>query len=265
MNNVDLTSTQADTNVSVTGTAPANSASARAKSTAATATTTARTAATKAPRTLLAFTIVADPDRLLTDAVSRVKNTALQEFLTSVMHEPEIYQALTSATFVPMNASAQPSTHPGSAIRRNQPSAPDHSYPIQALRRAGEMAAYWCACGAEERDVLFVATLLQGAQRLLAAVVQGDSTIEDVMFTLVRRSLHRLDDHTPRCSRLLRLALGWGCADEIDDFYVPRLQIAVQRALTQIVFGSHTSASSSRSHDPSPWLCSIKDTEQCQA
>jgi hypothetical protein len=77
--------------------------------------------------------------------------------------------------------------------------------------------------------------------------------------------LHGLDDQVPRCSRLLRLALGWGCADEIDDHYVPRLQIAVERALAQVAFGSHTSAPPTSSHSGSARLISINDTEQCQA
>jgi len=166
---------------------------------------------------------------------------------------------------VPMNASAHPSTHPGPVIRLNLPSVPARSSPIQVRRRAGETAAYGCACGAEERDVLFVATLLQGAQQLLVPIVLGDSTIEDVMFTLVRKSLHRLDDHAPRCSRLLRLALGWGYTDEIDDFYVPRLQIAVQRALTQVVFVPATRSLLTSGHHCNPRLRSSKGTEQCPA
>ena len=159
----------------------------------------------------------ADSDPLLLDVVSRVQYPAMKEFLESVLHEPEIFQALTAPVMMSMSPTSITST-----------------YPIQALRRAGELAAYWCGCGGEERDVLFVATLVQGTQKLLGPVVHGASTVEDVMFTLVRRALHRLDDRAPRCSRLLRLSLGWGCEDDIDDFYVPRLQIAVRRALTQV-------------------------------
>ena len=190
----------------------------------------------------------ADSDLLLLDVVNRVENSAMREFLESVLREPEIHLALTAP--VMMTASPFPKTC---------------TSPVQALRRAGEMAAYWCGCGGEERDALFVATIIKGAQKLLEPVVLGSSTVEDVMFTLVRRPLHRLDVQAPRCSRLLRLALGWGCVDEIDDFYVPRLQIAVQRALTQVVFVPATRSLLTSGHHCNPRLRSSKGTEQCPA
>ena len=197
-----------------------------------------------------------DSDPLLLDVVSRVQNPALREFMDSVLHEPEILQALTAQV-----------------MKSTSPSSITSTYPIQALRRAGELAAYWCGCGGEERDVLFVATLVQGTQKLLGPAVLGASTVEDVMFTLVRKALHRLDDRAPRCSRLLRLSLGWGCEDEIDDFYVPRLQIAVQRALTQASIVDEQGTAAIRSHQRNDKrsrhncarLSSIKDTERCQA
>lgn len=193
-------------------------------------------------------------DSLLLDAVSRVKNPAMKEFLESVLHEPEIFLALTTPVMMSISPSSITST-----------------YPIQALRRAGELAAYWCGCGGEERDALFVSTLIKGTQKLLEPVVLGCSTVDDVMFTLVRRSLHRLDDEAPRCSRLIRLSLGWGCEDEIDDFYVPRLQIAVQRALTQVsilaeqgtaAIRSHQ-RNDKRSHHSRQRLIALRDAESC--
>lgn len=193
-------------------------------------------------------------DRLLLEVVSRVKNPAMKEFLESVLHEPEIQQVLTAPVMMSRSPFSKTCTSP-----------------VQALRRAGELSAYWCGCGGEERDALFVATLIQGAQKLLEPVVLGSSTAEDVMFTLARKPLHRLDELAPRCSRLLRLSLGWGCEDEIDDFYVPRLQIAVQRALTQvsIVAEQGTAAICSdqrndkRSHHSRQRLSSLRDAESC--
>ena len=260
MINTTPLSTQFDAKVETARKAPSSPAKTRAKMAVA-----ERAPTTNGQCTLEEFTIGAQPDRLLMDVVRRVKTPALQDFLTTVIHEPEIYQALTTATFVSKDTSAHLKTRPGLATRRKQPSAAACSCPIHALRRVAETAAYWSALGGEERDVLFVATLLRGSQRLLAPIVLGGSTVDDVMFTLVRRSLHRLDDQAPRCSRLLRLALGWGCADEIDDHYVPRLQITVERALAQVAFGSHTSAPPSSSHSGSALLISINDTEQCQA
>ena len=85
--------------------------------------------------------------------------------------------------------------------------------------------------GREERDILYVATFVQGCRSLLAHCVVGDVDLDDVLFTIVRGFLHRLDDAAPRQASLLRLCLGWGNSDEIDDYYVPRLQQAVHRAL----------------------------------
>lgn len=197
-----------------------------------------------------------DSDPLLLDVVSRVKNPAMREFMQSVLHEPEILHALTAPTMMSMSPSSRTCT-----------------YQIQALRRAGELAAYWCGCGGEERDALYVATFIKGAQKLLEPVVQECSTAEDVMFTLARKALHRLDDKAPRCSRLLRLSLGWGCEDDIDDFYVPRLQIAVRRALTQVSvvanMGTPASHGCQRNDKPSrhsrPRPIAMENSESCQA
>jgi hypothetical protein len=165
------------------------------------------------PRAVVELTVGVDPAQLLEAAVQHVKTPALREFFGAVVQEPEIYQTLTRLT-------------PASQTGRM-------SCPIQTLRRAAELASYWCASGAQERDVLFVATVLLGTQALIGPMVMGGASASDVMFTLVRKALHRLDDQSPRCANLLRLSLGWGNEDEIDDFYVPRLQQAVQRALTE--------------------------------
>jgi hypothetical protein len=165
------------------------------------------------PRAVVELTVGVDPVQLLEAAVQHVKTPALREFFCAVVQEPEIYQTLTRLT-------------PASQTGRM-------SCPIQTLRRAAELASYWCASGAQERDVLFVATVLLGTQGLIGPMVMGDASASDVMFTLVRKALHRLDDQSPRCANLLRLSLGWGNEDEIDDFYVPRLQQAVLRALTE--------------------------------
>ena len=195
-----------------------------------------------------------DSDPLLLVVVSRVKNPAMREFMQSVLHEPEILQALTAPDTMSMSPASITSTHP-----------------IQALRRAGELAAYWCGCGGEERDALYAATLIKGAQKLLEPVVLGCSTAEDVMFTLARKALHRLDDQAPRCSRLLRLSLGWGCEDDIDDFYVPRLQIAVRRALNQVSVGADMAIPAShgrqrndkRSRHSRQLLGALRDVASC--
>jgi hypothetical protein len=168
-----------------------------------------------------------NPLDLLADAVSVVNNPALREFLQSVMSEKEVRHAVATS-----------SAQGGCARGRVQ------RYPIQTLRRAAEMAASWWAFGLEERDVLYVATLIRGIPALLADYVVGPVDLEDILFTLARSALHRLDLSASRQAYLLRLALGWGNVDEIDAYYVPRLQESVARALraVQLIPGARHSA-----------------------
>lgn len=188
-------------------------------------------------RAVVELTIGTDPAQLLDAAVQQVKTPALREFFQAVVQESEIYQTLTSLTPSSQLHSSQATT----CLSKSGESG-RVIFPIQTLRRAGELASYWCASGAQERDVLFVATVLRGTQALIAPLVMGDASTADVMFTLVRKALHHLDEQSPRCANLLRLSLDWGNGDEIDDFYVPRLQQAVQKALTQVNLKAMVSA-----------------------
>lgn len=168
----------------------------------------------------VAITLEVAPLDGVNHAVSQVKNLDLREFLQSLVQEPEVAQALsTPVAQLPLSTACVP------------------RYPMKALSRAAEMAGYWYALGAMERDVLYVATLIRGVQTLLVNTVAGSADLEDILFTLARRALHRLDDRAPRQATLLRLALGWGNADEVDAYYVPRLQEAVARALRTIQSG----------------------------
>lgn len=166
--------------------------------------------------------------QLISQSIAKVSHPELRSFLTAVAAEPEVAQALSTPA-----ASASRST------------LSFQSYPVQTLRRAAELASYWCAYGQIERDVLFAATFIAGIGHLLAGSVIGNSSLDDILFTLVRPHLHRLDGSAPRQASLLRLALGWGNADEVDAWYVPRLQEAVARALSAVQlgqFGSNVAA-----------------------
>ena len=177
----------------------------------------------------VAVTLEVAPLDGVNHAVSQVKNLDLREFLQSLVQEPEVALALcTPVAQLPISTACVP------------------RYPMKALSRAAEMAGYWCALGAMERDVLYVATLIRGVQTLLVNTVAGSADLEDILFTLARRALHRLDDRAPRQATLLRLALGWGNADEVDAYYVPRLQEAVARALRTIQSG--------KGSKPQSWL-----------
>lgn len=177
-------------------------------------------------RPVVEISVGASPVQLIDELLDAVPSYPLREFLRAVVIEPEVELALTTPVRRPV------------AFKGRAPSF--QSYPVQFLRRAADMAGYWCAYGQEERAVLFVATVICGIQALLSDYVVGPANLEDVMFTLVRPALHRLDDSAPRQACLLRLSLGWGNADEVDACYVPRLQESVLRALRAVKLGQST-------------------------
>lgn len=160
---------------------------------------------------VLEVTLRQDPRRSIEAAVQAINCEHLRAFLGTVLDQPDVVQAL---------AWGRGNGHPP---------------PIVSLRRAAEMARCWSAFGAQERETLFVATVLRGVQELLADQVVGSRcTPSELVFAIARSALHRLDDAAPRPASLLRLALGWGNEDEIDAFYVPRIQHTVMQALSSV-------------------------------
>lgn len=151
-----------------------------------------------------------DPQVTVRDTVKAVRDSNLRDFLEAVLAEPEVEQVLTT--------------------RRNGQGYYQR-YAIQYLRRAAGLASFWCVQDRQEREVMYVATLVQGLKKVLAPCIVGNASVEDVVFTIVRPALYRLDDHAPRLAGLLRLSVGWGNADEIDDSYIPGQQQAIRRAL----------------------------------
>lgn len=153
-----------------------------------------------------------DPHMIVRDTIRAVRDSHLRDFLEAVLAEPEVEQVLTT--------------------RRNGAGYYQH-YAIQYLRRAAGLASFWCAQGRLEREVMYVATLVEGLKLVLMPSLVGAASIEDVVFTIARPHLHRLDEQAPRLSDLLRLSLGWGNTDEIDGRYIPGQQKAIRRALEQ--------------------------------
>lgn len=184
-----------------------------------------------APRTraVVELTIGKDPKTLVAEAVARVLHPGLNRLLTSFVQEPEIREMLLRME--------EPASETDVLIGRGKsaPRSTQPSWPIQRLRRAAELAQYLCAFGHEEREVLYVATLLQGCQPMLNSGLQNTASQQDVLRTLVRKSLHQLEEIYPRQAWLLRQSMGWGLEDEVDDFYVPRLQQAVRRSLSLVL------------------------------
>jgi DNA polymerase III psi subunit len=180
-------------------------------------------------RAVVELTIGKEPQTLVAEAVARVRHPGLNKLLTSFTYEPEIRDLLLGMEEPSGNADG----HWGQGKSASSSSA--LTWPIQRLRRAAELARYLCAFGDEEREVLYVATLLQGCQPLLNRGLQNTASQQDVLRTLVRQSLQQLERHHPRHAWLLRQSMGWGLEDEVDDFYVPRLQQSVRRSLALVL------------------------------
>jgi hypothetical protein len=68
--------------------------------------------------------------------------------------------------------------------------------------------------------VVYVATFLHGIEHWLVPCMHPHSDVRDVMFTIARSALHRLDDAQPAYGGLLRLCMGWSNPDEESEFSV---------------------------------------------
>lgn len=142
-------------------------------------------------------------------AIEKVSNTSLMAFLESVFAEPEVRQIL-----------IQP------VIRKGQ----FKGIRLDPLQSMAEGVQQSCSFGGSEREVVYVATLLHGIEHWLIPGLHPGSSVEDVMFTIVRSALHRLEDAQPAHAGLLRLCMGWANADEESEFAQALMQ-RIQRAV----------------------------------
>jgi hypothetical protein len=176
--------------------------------------------ATKGSAGFIEVTVGPSPQQLMRKAVSALSAAPMRSFLADFFDQPEIQAILTSSV----------GDLAGSALRR---------YTIQILRSAAETAAYSSSFGAAEREALYVATFIEGVRPHLASYLAPGSTVDDVLYTLVHEGLSLLGRQDERLASLVRMCLGLGLPDEIDDFYVPRLRLGVQRALKRAQPVSH--------------------------
>jgi hypothetical protein len=153
-----------------------------------------------------------DPLRLIARTLAGVNGEPARKFLAGVLAENEVREVLTHS------------------CSKSEP------YSIELVRRAAELTHGWTGYGEQECEALYVATIILVVQELLAPNVQSERcNPSEMMFAIVCRHLHRFDDGAPTQARLLRLALGWGNEDEVDEFYVPRMQHLVQQAAFWVI------------------------------
>jgi len=148
-------------------------------------------------------------------ASSQIMDPHLRQFFAAVTKEPEIRLAFTT----PLTGTQRLETGYGQINETD-------CYPIQTLQRAGRIAGLWCTQRHLVHDVLYVATIVQGVCPLLQEYVSAGSDLDDVLFTLIRPALHRLDERHEVAARLLRNVLNLGNGDEVLDSDVLQMRHA---------------------------------------
>ncbi len=148
------------------------------------------------------ITINDNARQVLRGVVHGIQCQALREFLISVTNEPEIHLALLT-----------PLVSEKDVIRfTNGRQLPQ--YPIHMLHRASQMAVRYGAHTLLEREVMYVGLFVMGLEDLISKYVMPGIDLADILFTLVRPSLHCLDDQAPNVATMLRNSLGWGIDDQ---------------------------------------------------
>lgn len=139
---------------------------------------------------------------LIAPMLQCIARPTLARFVQDILQEPEIRAALSAQVQI----------------------GPNHYGPIDALHGTVIMVRVWSTDMLAVRETMQVACILRGIQELLIPQIRGNSSPSDILITIVRKALYRLDRQDQLRANLLRLLLGWGNEDEIDVLYVPRLQ-----------------------------------------
>lgn len=155
-------------------------------------------------------TIGTDPQVLVRRAVDLVSAGPLRDFLASVMAERDVNRALT-------------------VLRNDGPRL--QRLPIEHLRAAAQYAAHASLLSPGARDTLYAAILISGIELLLGQTVEHPYSSRDVIRSVVRDALRRLDKADEVQCHLLRNCLGWGNEDEMHEMSSLRMQYWVAVAV----------------------------------
>lgn len=156
------------------------------------------------------ITLGPDPQTLIQRTIAKVSNPALRAFLCSVMAERDVNRVLTLLL------------DDGRKWQR---------LPIDRLRSAAETARNRSMLDGRAREVLYTAVLIAGIESLLGETVAPPYDPRDVIRSVVRDALRRLDHQDEYRACALRKCLGWGNDDESDEVGVRESQYAVSRAM----------------------------------
>ncbi len=139
------------------------------------------------------ITLGPDPQVLIRRAINKVSHPALRTFLRTVMAERDVNRVLTLLL------------DDGRKLQR---------LPIDRLRAAAETARNRSMLAAPAREILYTAVLISGIESLLGETVRPPYTSRDVIRSVVRDALRRLEQQDEERACELRNFLGWGNDDE---------------------------------------------------
>jgi hypothetical protein len=148
-------------------------------------------------------------DDLAQSAVDEISDLDLRSFMAHVMVEAEPWEVLTRTVVVKDKAVG---------IR------------VQFLSSIALQVRNAYDLGEMEKDVIYTATLLHGIEYWLRDWVVGNTSVRDVMFTIVRSHLHELDGNSPSHAQMLRLCMDWGNEDE-QSVFITWLQQRMHKAV----------------------------------
>lgn len=143
------------------------------------------------------------------DCVDCLSDEPLSQFMRSVINEPPVWKVLVTQ----VTEGGQPA-----GLR------------IVKLRQIAADILRHARVNDQEFQAVYVATFLHGIQYLLQAEISGSSVLRDVMRTLVRGPLQRLQSAHPHMANRVRLCMGWGNSDE-ETVFTAWLQERMTRAI----------------------------------
>ena len=147
---------------------------------------------------------------LMDECVNRIPDAPLRQFLGTVFNDPQVSQVLSGQV-----------TEGGMSTGLR----------VVKLREIAANVLRPAQVNPQEFQAVYVATFLHGIQYLLQPSVGGKNALRDVMHTLVRGALQRLEGANPGMANLVRLCMGWGNFDE-ETVFTEWLQARLRRAIS---------------------------------
>ena len=154
-------------------------------------------------------------DRKIQACLDTVDSPTLRQFLATIVQEPEVREVFAAS---------------GGYCSRFP------FYRVDAMRSVALAIRQHSPVYGVGRDIVYVGALLLGIQHGLTPYVVGNANLNDVMFTIVRGPLHRLDVSDPGPACLLRLCMGWGNPDETLELaeQLQQMMLRASRAMDRV-------------------------------